>query len=138
MSIDALVAERVLGWKKDEYGCWAEGTHPSHGGRVRWCEPDSEGLDSLNDAEVWSPSTDPAAMMVVVEKLDERKLGIHITRMRSLKDGALSWTVEIHDRHNCNSLGFADAKTMPMAFCLAALRAERVPEPEIQAAQEGV
>ncbi len=140
-SIDAMIATHVMKWERKggwpvtpndstEYGCWATGTHPSHGGRVRWCEPDSEGLDSLNDAEVWSPSTDPAAMMVVVEKMREHGW---LWEANNYSDGRHVWSAEFGNGTQATE---GNAPSLALAVSIAALRACAVPESDIAKALE--
>lgn len=131
-AIDAMVAEKVMGWTPDEYGCWSEGTHQSHGGRVRWCKADSEGLDRLNDAEVWSPSTDPAAYTEVID--------YHATGYVEIHNGWGERDGERVGGWKCRIVvpggeGEAREPTIGMAVCIAALRAVGVAEDEIQKAR---
>lgn len=69
--MDARVAEKVMGWPGCEDGLWSEGSHPSHGGRVRWCDHDSDAIDIYNDTEVWSPTTSVDAAFAVLERMRE-------------------------------------------------------------------
>lgn len=108
--IDALVAERVMGWT---FGC----TPDPEGDWASWNEPRPD--DPTRQREVkcagWSPSTDIAAAWEVVEK------------MRPTHVGSL-WT-GIDEGHNaCFGMyeyeeRWAKADSMPLAICRAALLA---------------
>lgn len=137
MNIDALVATRVMGWTPDELGCYATDRHPSHGGRVRWCVEDSDALDSLNDAEVWSPSTDPAAMMVVKARLleiDREKHGGMTGLYSTWNPYNCRWEVKID--WSSNKRFEAKHENECMAWCLLGLAVVGTTEDEITKALE--
>jgi hypothetical protein len=102
--MDALVAERVMGWVR----------HPDSMYR-HWCERQPDGTlrfldqcEPLHTVRPWHPSTDIAAAWEVVEKLVSEQ-GLHLWWHNVwLVDFALS--------------GAQRAETAPLAICRAALK----------------
>lgn len=113
--IDAMVAEKVMGWtlsKRVGYG-W-----PTCGAKV----PPSK---------VATYASRHAAVLGVVGKMNERGLWLSAWQDEDTKD----WWVQWCKGDLCNGeLGEANADTLSLAVCIAALRAVGVPEDEIQAA----
>ena len=149
--IDAMVAEKVMGlvvWEERR----GEYTY------VVFCEPDQEPWKKRQSA-TWESekkryvkithadidhhrmivcgdrlnySTDPTAMMVVVEKM--QSVGMRVFMECSFKE-ATHWRVSITSQLADFRHGFADEISWPLAVCLAALRAVGTPESEIEAAR---
>jgi hypothetical protein len=143
--IDAMVATHVMKWAVNSSDWYA------------WKTPEGEDID-----DDWSPSTDPAAMMVVVEKMSSKMHKVVIewhsdmgeckTMKRHRKpDLILSpdlnpnpqpyWTCEMWARSEkypqCWDKAFvAKGATAALAVCVAALRACAVPESDIAKALE--
>jgi hypothetical protein len=111
--IDAMVAEKVMGWAFNSSDWYVYKT------------PEGDDID-----DDWSPSTDPAAMMMVVEKM--RELGLAIG-METDSNGW--WVCVTLDKDPPISL-HARSLTLPLAVCHAALRACAVPESDIAKALE--
>ena len=123
--LDRLVAERVMGWR-----LW-ESSRPIHWAEERdgcyihtgW---NVNGL--AHSRPVWSPSTDITAAWAVVEHLLRRGLFLDIYSPR--QNGAPDWledldrwVVVICDWKHEAGLARAEAETLPLAICLAALEA---------------
>jgi hypothetical protein len=69
--MDALVAEKVMGWKECKRGWDTEGK----GHEIRMWTPDGELLPVLYLAkDMWNPSTDIAAAWLVEERIAELEL----------------------------------------------------------------
>lgn len=133
--LDALIAERVMGWVKVEWDgvyYWRDpAIDDSHTGRV--ADSRSSVGDLLEDLKPWSPSTDIAAAWEVVEKLcesafDDREI---FSLEATFEENGEAWekvwdcVVGSSDAHK-DGWGFGH---MPeIAICLAALRAFRVAE----------
>jgi len=108
--LDALVAEKVMGWKKVK---WL--------GDYDWRDKDGEQPYTVR---AWNPSTDIAAAWQVVEKIQERQGRDRFIIYLSSYWGTNSWVYKcefIMETVNKSVDGFAD--TAPLAICLAALRA---------------
>lgn len=121
-ALDALIAERVMGWKR-----WI-------GGYKYWVDSEDvfqavENADMNKGKVWWAPSTDIAAAMEVVEKIRTLGKRTTITNSTGKPHGAARWFVEIDDG-NCANEVVADAETLPEAICRAALAAVEVDEPE--------
>lgn len=104
--LDALLAEKVMGWKPSKDGRYWDGPDAS---RHR---EDGPWLDA--GESVWSPSQDIVAAWEVLEKVQE---------IGSLQNfGGFGWRCEIHTTtpgyHDCAG----EADTAPLAICRAALR----------------
>lgn len=101
--MDALVAEKVMGWtvKKEGYSTWVVITD------TYWTRPlvGGEGGSWGN----WTPSTDIAAALPVLEKWTDAEIEKAGGNYRVTLIGAPIVT--------------ADAKTLPLAICRAALKA---------------
>ena len=118
--IDALVAEKVMGWKKIEEGVlwWWEipGEDPHH-------------EDWNGHSHTPEYTRDPAAMMEVIEAM--RKDGRKVTYEtgyfggRCVNDVVISMNMKPGSRS-----GEADADTMPLAVALASLKAHGVEVPK--------
>lgn len=110
--LDALVAEKVMGWRP-----WSGGYYyGSADGQVMVCLHENDGM-----ARYWSPSTDIAAAWRVVERLHTgRTFGLDWLGF----DGE-EWRCCFGWSENDDHLGFhhAEAATAPLAICLAALKA---------------
>lgn len=136
MTLDELVATRVMKWTADADGLYATST-AAHGGRVRYCVPDSDAMDSVNDAEPWSPTTNIAHAWEVVEKM--RSMGWWWS-LSSFGGEKGDWRFDVMMDHKSDPEETRQcvwaAKTAPLAITLAALRACGVTEGEIEAAQE--
>ncbi len=98
--LDALVAEKVMGWS------FCDG----HGGY--W----SKGGLSMGSVHAWSPSTDIGAAWQVVEKLERD--GILIWKL-GREDHMPNWFVSMGRNHKPGVN--AEEATAPIAICRAAL-----------------
>jgi hypothetical protein len=113
--MDALVAERVMGWVR----------HPDSMYR-HWCERQPDGTlrfldqcEPLHTVRPWHPSTDIAAAWEVVEKL---------------RGESFPWEFSLGWRHiepfvsfgrtanQKDEIGFSHGETAPLAICRAALK----------------
>ena len=108
--MDALIAEKVMGWKKIVIG------------GVGWFVKESPlgmSYQYMTQSGDFEPSTDIAAAWQVVEKMSSRKdwdeHPVCIVRNYAFKD---MWTVELRD-YDFD----ATAETAPLAICRAALLA---------------
>lgn len=116
--LDALIAEKVMGWKRGPKRQYIEGEN--------WLLPDGasphyrEGAVGGLKAIIPSFSTDIAAAFEVFEKLAEQfaDVGVH-----ALSRGF--WEAEIYDESKAEWIR-ASARTAPLAICLAALKAVEV------------
>ena len=114
--IDALVAEKVMGWRLDERGYGATFWVDENGKVKRAAEPCSIDFCSC---EVFSPSTEISDAWKVVEKLYKTKglrmfIGLQFPPlvMARVMDDVGDW------------IGHGvDEETAPLAICLAALKA---------------
>jgi hypothetical protein len=112
--LDALIAERVMGWKRHPTK-----PHPTDNrsiGGVLYCPPNAPYLSSLNVVPPYS--TDIAAAWEVAEKM----VGdghVFIVKGDGLRTGDFSprWTVL------CDNLPRTDDDSAPLAICRAALKA---------------
>lgn len=128
-TINALVAEHVMGWERvDIRDAWVPvegdiGERPIH---ARWRDPntllkDSHRLhehppDACNDGNV---------MLRVIEAMRERGFGVYTV---SWKDRLIA-TVEIDDGDRIKQLAHIEADLLPRAVALAALKALGVEVP---------
>lgn len=109
--LDALVAEKVMEWKKDE------------GSEVLYSVPDEFKLANVSKKVFrtptffFHPSTDYGDAFRALDKLD---------RYFSIKKTSEKYTVETTGEEYV----VVEAKTLPLAICLAALRAMGVTIPE--------
>lgn len=122
--LDALVAEKVMGWRvfRLEQAMHDGNTPRPH--CVYMPTPDGEALQVFResgDLDWWQPSTKIEAAWEVVEKLKivvvPITTGGWIARagMDIPRDGDEIWT---------GGTGWSDADTAPLAICRAALRAQ--------------
>lgn len=103
-TVDALVAEHVLGWRLAAY---SEGEEDK-----LWCRPDGVCVPDHQ----WSPSKDVPAAWEVIDAVRARA-GIRSFGHTIEADRCCAW----FDRPPAHRIVVAD--TVPLAFCLAALRA---------------
>lgn len=110
--LDALVAERVMGWK-----VFRNGEHGSH----RWEAETDRGtlrvIDSSYSGDGFSPSTDIAAAWEVVEKMRDDHW------LLDLRSGFIETRACFTRAHAGEYV--AQEKSTPLAICLAALAAAR-------------
>ena len=110
--LDALIAEKVMGWKathKDERHLWFNEGKPSP--PTRFCAEEDFGDNPF----WWSPSRSIADAWLVVEKLGKR---FDVSRCRAYQEiEAWFWEASFHNGPD------AQAATVPLAICLAALKA---------------
>jgi len=100
--LDALVAEKVMGWKKVK---WL--------GDYDWRDKDGEQPYTVR---AWNPSTDIVAAWQVVEKMEE--IGYSILAHNVIPNSdAVVWRVKFSQSETITEF------TAPLAICLAALRA---------------
>ena len=115
--LDALVAEKVMGWEKDcpEAAGWWEGS--------QYAVSNENGLPARGedgDADRWRPSEDIGQAWEVVEKMKtdtEPWPGTICRQKNSL--GIWEWYVELGEAGDA----FASSQSAPHAICLAALKA---------------
>jgi hypothetical protein len=115
--LDALVAEKVMGWRLEERGYGATFWVDENGKVKRAAEPCSIDFCSC---EVFSPSTDISDAWEVVEKL--RDLGFHVGIKTPPKVKSCSYWVCLENFYAGKS--FTEyGETAPLAICMAALKA---------------
>lgn len=111
--LDALIAEKVMGWK-----VFRNGEHGPH----RWEAETDRGtlrvIDSSYSGDGFSPSTDIAAAWEVVEKVRKEAGDFQL----ALVDYGSAWAARF-DKAS------AVERTAPHAICLAALKAVGVEVP---------
>lgn len=74
--IDALVAELVMGWHREEGVCLPPRQNRNTHSGTGWCDATGQ---TIADANKWSPSTDIAAAWEAVEKMKDTPLRtVHI------------------------------------------------------------
>ena len=115
--LDALIAERVMGWELDDLpeGVVWEGNSETGGGvTARTAVP--------------RYSTDIAAAWEVVEKI--RGAGFTFSLWDNANQYAAPWDCRFTHRDDVGQKGIAIEGTAPHAICLAALRAKGVEIPE--------
>ncbi len=115
--LDALVAEKVMGWEK--FSIHDEGASPewtalmrSRGYTWMWKQKECCKWDEIQSCPPYS--TDVKAAWEVVEKINGHRL-IIIPLFSSDADEWESWRVELDREETC-------ARTFPLAICLAALK----------------
>lgn len=148
--IDALVAERVMGFKWHlchELNPDGEMVyHLRSDAPPEWWKkpteveapnlPQVSGVRRFIMLRVKPYSTSISAAWEVVEEMDKRHFGTHITRVQSLHGNKLFWSVDF-DKPNDGADGHEhDTDSAPLAICLAALSAVGVAESEIQEAMQ--
>lgn len=102
--IDALVAEKVMGWTMGEIDSATEGLWLKDGHPTKW------------DRYDWQPAINIGCAWEVVEKLKDGNYAyIRWVRSMVLYECVFNATIE-------NEKVIATAKTAPRAICLAALR----------------
>ncbi len=128
--IDALVAEKVMGWKREVQDRTIVG-YRDGGGKFHIIS----GLQGVSNC--WNPSTDIAAAWEVVEKM--RLMGITVFIGIPGRDDEVgtSFTKRDDVTDEAEEVGSSSAPTAPLAISLAALRAVGVPESEIEEATNG-
>lgn len=133
--IDAMVAENVMGAPVKWGVIFGDDWYQEYPSRK---EAEADMNEGETELEHDGPkfSTDPAAMMVVVEKMCEA----HWPYMKKPAPGdgdRERWRVTFHNKNGETGVnarhGVSDS--LPLAVCLAALRAVGVPESEIEAAR---
>ncbi len=122
--MDALVAERVMGWHENAYHYWSDSG---------WAVERTTDTVQAN-AQVWSPSTDIAAAWEVVEKV-----GVIVVPVRDVIDKfpeldelgpIIAWVADAdamrpHEYAHWferDSYDWTKADTAPLAICRAALK----------------
>ncbi len=129
--LDALVAEKVMGWTRMSYeqayhyagrkeltGYWHSTTERDRYGRSKEMARAEDDLDYYQPEDAWSPSTDMAAAWEVVERLSanvEFDIGTALLPGTTATRG---WMASFQFR-----TFVAFAPTAPYAICLAALKA---------------
>jgi len=119
-ALDALMAERVMGWTWMRDGWWSPDRK-----QVVWADPRVEWMIAPVDAVEWSPSTDIAAAWQVVEKCefftldrrppDDSRYGV----VDGVKSEDVIWGCSL----TMNGVfATAVAATVPEAICRAALK----------------
>lgn len=130
--IDALVAEKVMLWPfpedceafsaTDETWCYR---HPKKGvlkGTAYYVKYAPEGTKYSRDYKRWSPTTDIAAAMDVVEKMKSEGYSVFMDDAHNGK-----WTVCFYKPDGeATVYHHGQADTLELAICLAALRAKGV------------
>ena len=111
---DALIAEKVMGWKRGDY-CWFDGGRPVY----QTSDWTPNGMAPFRE---WNPSTDIAVAWEVVKKM--QRLGWYFSLTNKASDGkAFIWTAEFSNSsgkfYECVVLTIE----VPHAICLAALKA---------------
>lgn len=100
--LDALIAEKVMGWKDPE--------------GISLALRDGRVVNTM-DGVSWSPSTDIAAAWEVVGRVRERGFEVYV-----LGNPKTPWGCRIWDGNQ--EMGFVrSAESAPHAICLAALKA---------------
>lgn len=124
--LDALVAEKIMGWKWytiDTFAPDAFLRHPEHVSSPDWYQTTDEYRHPQWVQSVWHYSTDISSAWLLAEKL-------RIAVMPDENNGwiAARWSPDetYYDIAACES----HANTAPLAICLAALKAVGVAIPE--------
>jgi len=116
--LDALVAEKVMGWKVVEI-------HEPSGRKVmRWLSDHGEGL-GMYGVDDWTPSSDITLAWEVVEKIHnhgESFKPLSLSRATGLGEPFSKFLWEATFRMY-PAICYATAETAPHAICLAALKA---------------
>lgn len=125
---DALVAERVMGWRVNRCD-----SHHWHTVGVPGVENPHYlvGRDCCADkySGSWCPSMDVAAAMQIVEKLasEPRQIYATLTRKLSWETDNLVWEVKLRACREPWGDWQSESATLPHAICLAALQAAHTP-----------
>lgn len=114
--LDALVAEKVMGWKKAPNGAWMSYEKDAFG-NGGWKSHATWKANASVSAVRFTPSTDIAAAWQVVEKMKERQWNFTIADLVKNK-----WRAEFGGSRK-HKQTWEDADTAPRAICLAALKA---------------
>lgn len=141
--LNAMVAERVMGWRVIHYFGALEGDGFNPRGTNYYIAPDGEKrCDLVGDWKGWHPSTDISAALEVVEKLkaddfwpsmnwksgvfiDDWNRAVWFVRFRCVRGGTRGdhWHAD---------------ESLPLAICFAALKVvERSQQPGARAPGEG-
>lgn len=143
--IDAMVAERVMGWSS--VGIWDSYHKNEAGEHVRdEPQPDSSyvgvgpnmiaefkaGIRDATFGVIPAYSTDIAAAWEVIEKMRAKGWGYELFSMA----GSTQHEATFGHPSDRTKDAAAETDSMPLSVCLAALRSVGVPEAEIQAAME--
>ena len=125
-TMDALVAEYVMGWAKsiapdviwyadDEYKKMLGDVFFFYNNVVRHANKNGYGL--------FQPSTDIAAFWMVIDKLDRKEWDIQI--VSNTEEKGEEWSVSFYHYSETEALeyGSASAKTVPLTGCRARLLA---------------
>lgn len=150
-TIDAMVAEKVFGWKwwsscGKSHLCptWAEespGFLPHvhfRPGKEFDAAPIENYYSNYGHMKIHAYTTNAEAMMEVVEKMGNWPIPTFTkTKLWTLDHAAYreSWVWVVKFEKNWGLSWSAHHQSLPMAVCLAALRAVGVPESEIEAAR---
>jgi hypothetical protein len=122
--IDRLVAERVMGWPTIDFAA-----NVCNGGYVRGACA-YRGADHPTDrCGIWQPSINIADAWEVVERMRSRGFAFDCGGPFVWENMKFAWWCSF-----CGKAEISHAQTMPIAICLAALRAFDVSEEEIMAA----
>lgn len=131
-TLDAMVAERVMGW------VWwdnSKGDWKGDDGVTFWAFWDDRLSVYQNGSEYptlyFSPSTDIAAAWAVVSKLYEQKYTARIYQGATCVIASFAHFDMLGDHEQTT-----EADTVPLAICIAALRAVGVTQNEIDAAMK--
>ncbi len=139
--LDALVAEKVMGWRRMTYAEQYPGnpnfahrnelTGYWHDAVGKYCARAEDCPDYYAPEDAWSPSTDIAAAWEVVEKLcatgtDEERY--FIVRREAAEYVVTFWREAL--AHNVAEEFESRAKNAPLAIALAALKAVGATPPE--------
>jgi hypothetical protein len=114
--LDALVAEKVMGWKPDPDNFFWLGK-----GTTNQRVTSSDCFDCGTEFPAWTPSTSIADAWEVMEKICQGKEDTY--RFEIVKQGHLYWVSIWDDGFSDGDVG---ADTAPLAICLAALKAKSV------------
>lgn len=114
--LDALIAEKVMGWHLDEHGfTWLDADDKPHRG------PEVNGPKGERWVFPWNPSGRIEHAWEVVERVEKiTKQGVLVEHC---SDGERICSVGIHHRGQWIQVCRAVSVTIPHAICLAALKA---------------
>ena len=147
-ALDALVAERIMGWRLirhtvgDHHGShtrhdWFLSDTPDEGEKGYWRGFTVETYPRPKAPGEWSPSSDISAAFAVVEAM--RAMGWEFTLLRAAPR-VHRWVCVFSRTHPTmggpNQTTGDDAHSASLAICLAALRALGVPDEEIENARK--
>jgi hypothetical protein len=123
--LDALVAERVMGWQvdTDKEGYWC-----NDAGWTGWLVPESEADARYEQDRCWRPSTDITAAWQVVEHIKEREgCGFFVAWNKPEYGRPAHWSAGFieagNDGHGHDYTAEVEADTAQLAICKAALAA---------------